>query len=115
MLSFAGEDINTNQMVAAIVANLWSSFEDKGFFSSNFLLLFLVYVWTASEVSFCVEPGCETMLFDFEKGRIVATKTSEFVLCVYGIDTPFGMLKSKATSLSEYLREPLETVMASNK
>jgi hypothetical protein len=29
MLAFAGEDINTNQMVAAIVANLWSSFEAK--------------------------------------------------------------------------------------
>ncbi len=75
MLAFAGEDINTNQMVAAIVANLWTSFEAK-------------------------EPGLETLLMDFDKGRVVATRTSQFVLCVVGtLQAPLGMLKSKGKFL----------------
>jgi hypothetical protein len=88
MLAFAGEDINTNQMVAAIVANLWSSFESK-------------------------EPGLETLLMDFEKGRVVATRTSQFVLCVVGtMQAPLGMLKSKAIALAEYLQGPMDLVLA---
>ncbi len=80
MLAFAGEDINSNQMVSAIVANLWTSFESK-------------------------ESGLECLLFDFEKGRVVACRTSQFVLCLYGgLDCPFGMLKSKAMALAEYLQ-----------
>ena len=28
MLAYSGEDMNTNQMCSAIVANVWSSFEN---------------------------------------------------------------------------------------
>ncbi len=90
MLAFAGEDINTNQMVAAIVANLWTSFEAK-------------------------EPGLETLLFDFDKGRVVATRTSQFVLCVVGtMDAPLGMVRSKALALAEYLQGPMDIVLANH-
>ncbi len=86
MLAFSGKDMISNQMVTAIVANLWSSFESK-------------------------EPGLVTMLFDFEKGRIAATRSSQFVLCVYGDEAvPLGMLKSKAESLAQYLAGPLDQV-----
>jgi hypothetical protein len=59
-------------------------------------------LWTSFETK---ESGLETLLFDFEKGRIVASRTSQFVLCLYGgIDCPFGMLKSKAMALAEHLQ-----------
>ena len=120
LLAFAGEDINTNQMVAAIVANLWTSFENK-------------------------QAGLETLLMDFDKGRVVATRTSQFVLCVVGtMQAPLGMLKnkyvcgscldcrsdllfagyvcfppfnlvlteSKAVALAEYLQGPMDLVLA---
>lgn len=86
MLAFAGEDINTNQMVAAVVANLWAQMESK-------------------------DPGMETMLLDFENGLIAAVKSSQFVLCMYGVNVPFGMLKLKATALAEYLQGPMDEVV----
>jgi hypothetical protein len=50
---------------------------------------------------------------DFEKGRVVATRTSQFVLCVVGtMQAPLGMLKSKAIALAEYLQGPMDLVLA---
>lgn len=38
------------------------------------------------------------MLFDFDKGRIAASRSSQFVLCLYGeASVPMGMLKSKVS------------------
>lgn len=90
LIAFAGEDINTNQMVAAVVANLWSQMENK-------------------------DAGMEAMLLDFEAGRIVAAKASQFVLCLYGVEVPYGMLKSKAVALAEHLTGPMEQVLANSK
>ena len=86
LLGFAGEDFNSNQMVAAVVANMWTQMESK-------------------------DPAMETMLLEFDKGRIAAVKTSDFVLCLYGAQVPVGMLKLKATALAEYLEGPLNTVI----
>lgn len=89
VLAFAGEDLSGNQMVAAVVANLWAQMEGK-------------------------DPGLQTMLMDLDKGRIAATKTSQFILCVYGgVEIPFGMLKSKAIALAQYLQAPLDEVVQS--
>jgi predicted regulator of Ras-like GTPase activity (Roadblock/LC7/MglB family) len=86
MLAFSGSDMVSNQMVTAIVANLWSAFESK-------------------------EPGLLTMLFDFERGRVAASRTSQFVLCVYGEETvPFGMLKCKTEALAQNLTVPMDQV-----
>lgn len=88
MIAYSGGDVIGNQMVTAIVANLWTSFQSK-------------------------EPGLVTLLFDFEKGRVAASRTSQFVLCVCGAETvPLGLLKAKAETLADYLQSPMDEVCA---
>jgi len=75
-----------NQMVTAIVANLWTAFENK-------------------------THGLVTLIMDFDKGRVAATRSSQFVLCVYGEESvALGVLKAKAESLAQYLSGPMDQV-----
>lgn len=88
MLAFSGHDVVATQMVAAIVANLCESFESR-------------------------DPGMVTMIFDFEKGRIGVTRSSQFLLCMYGAAVvPFGMLKNKVEVLGKALEGPMDEVCA---
>jgi len=79
------EDSNA-KIVAAIVSNLWSSFEKGG--------------------------ELEYQLIEFEEGKLLATKINKLLLCIYGDQSvEFGMLKTKAQSLRSYLEGPMKQIM----
>ncbi|ELR24421.1 Roadblock/LC7 domain containing protein [Acanthamoeba castellanii str. Neff] len=74
-------------VVAAIASNVWAQFQKLG------------------------NQDLEYMLFDCEQGRVVMTKVSTHLLCLYSDKSAeFGMLKRKAQVLREYLQEPLQQV-----
>jgi len=80
------QEDNTAKIVAAIVANIWSSFDKSG--------------------------ELEYQIVDNEEGRLVITKVSKLLLCIYGDNTvQVGMLKAKAQTLRNYLEEPLKQVL----
>merc|ERR1711939_930572 len=74
-------------VVAAIASNVWAQYQKLG------------------------NEDLEYMLFDCEQGRVVMTKVSTHLLCLYSDKSAeFGMLKRKAQVLREYLQEPLQQV-----
>jgi len=82
----APQEDNSAKIVAAIVANIWSTFEKGG--------------------------ELEYQIIDCEEGRLVVTKVSKLLLCIYGDTTvQVGMLKAKAQTLRNYLEEPLKQVL----
>eukprot|EP01127_Copromyxa_protea_P012253 TRINITY_DN3172_c0_g2_i1.p1 TRINITY_DN3172_c0_g2~~TRINITY_DN3172_c0_g2_i1.p1 ORF type:complete len:129 (-),score=27.49 TRINITY_DN3172_c0_g2_i1:54-440(-) len=80
LLACAGDD---GRVVAAIFANIWSSFEDRS--------------------------SLEYILCELENGRVCMTKvTPSILLVVYGKpEAQLGMLKHKASLLKKYFEEPL--------
>mmetsp|Transcript_21324 Transcript_21324/g.53783 ORF Transcript_21324/g.53783 Transcript_21324/m.53783 type:complete len:120 (+) Transcript_21324:120-479(+) len=83
LLACSAGDPQRAKLIAAIVANVWTSFD------------------TPSE-------GLDTLIIDNKEGRLALMQIGQLLLCVYGDNTvPFGMLKAKTRSLHGYLSEEL--------
>ncbi|KAL6073135.1 Ragulator complex protein lamtor2 [Balamuthia mandrillaris] len=68
-------------------------------------------IWAQYQRARGEDSDLEYILMDCEQGRVVVTKVSTLLLCIYSDSTAqFGMLKQKAQTLREYLREPLQQV-----
>jgi len=82
----APQEDSIAKIVAAIVANIWSSFEKGG--------------------------ELEYQLIECEEGKLIITRVSKLLLCIYGDRTvEFGMLKAKAHTLRSYLEGPLAQIL----
>ncbi|EGG17492.1 guanine nucleotide-binding protein subunit beta-like protein 1 [Cavenderia fasciculata] len=78
-------DHNTAKIVSAISSSIWTSYNRN--------------------------DELQYQLVDCEEGRLVITKVAKLLLCIYAEPTvEFGLLKTKATKLREYLQEPLSQV-----
>ncbi|KAF2076244.1 hypothetical protein CYY_002422 [Polysphondylium violaceum] len=76
---------NTSKVISAITSNIWTSYNRT--------------------------KDLQYQLIDCEEGKFVVTKVASLLLCVYSDATiEFGLLKSKAQKLREYLQEPLSKV-----
>eukprot|EP01104_Vermistella_antarctica_P001510 TRINITY_DN11569_c0_g1_i1.p1 TRINITY_DN11569_c0_g1~~TRINITY_DN11569_c0_g1_i1.p1 ORF type:complete len:125 (+),score=24.12 TRINITY_DN11569_c0_g1_i1:26-376(+) len=83
----ASGDTSSSQVIAAIVANIWHSFEKSG--------------------------NLDVMLLDYEGHKMAVAEVSKLLLCVYGdASIEFGVLKAKTDTLRNYLREPLSQVIS---
>lgn len=72
-------------VVAAIAANIWNSYDRLE-----------------------TEEPLEFSLIENERGRVVLTRVSEFLLCLYGEQkAEMGMMRAKAEALANYLKGPL--------
>ncbi|KYQ94499.1 putative mitogen-activated protein binding protein interacting protein [Tieghemostelium lacteum] len=80
-----GLDHNITKIVSAITANIFISYNRNN--------------------------DLEYQLIDCEEGRFIVTRVASLLLCIYSDSTvEFGLLKTKATKLREYLQEPLSNV-----
>jgi len=87
LLAFSGNPIA--KTIAAIIANIWSEYTER---SQGSVL--------------------EYQIIDCEEGRVVVTRVSKLLVCVCGdLKSEFGMLKSKATVLRNYLEAPLSQIV----
>eukprot|EP01095_Lingulamoeba_sp_RSL-Kostka_P000603 TRINITY_DN1087_c0_g1_i1.p1 TRINITY_DN1087_c0_g1~~TRINITY_DN1087_c0_g1_i1.p1 ORF type:complete len:117 (-),score=43.22 TRINITY_DN1087_c0_g1_i1:282-632(-) len=85
LLAVAGDDSKADE-IAAISCNIWVSYEENG-------------------------QELDILLIDCEQGTLAITRVSELILCLVGSeDVKPGLLKLKATSLRQYLEEPLMEV-----
>merc|ERR1711990_738186 len=84
LVALAAEDRDKARNMAAIVSNIWSSYEHGS------------------------EEGLECLLIGNEEGRIAIMKASKTLVCIVGEhDVGFGMLKAKVHALVDKLEPPL--------
>ncbi|KAB7506206.1 Ragulator complex protein LAMTOR2 [Armadillidium nasatum] len=95
LLSYSGKGEGDGQVIAAIVSNIWSVYEESG-------------------QSALLEDKLNFLLLDCENGRVCVTRVADVLLCLYAEPwVGLGILKTKAEALAQYLDEPIHHIASS--
>ncbi|KAI9203638.1 uncharacterized protein BJ171DRAFT_509153 [Polychytrium aggregatum] len=96
LLAFAGGDDRFAKIIAAVVTNIWSTYQKN----------------TCVEAESASAPGqLQTLLLECEEGRVALTRVDKLLLCLVGSnETEFGILRMKANALRSHMEEPLSQI-----
>ncbi|KAI7872350.1 hypothetical protein BDF14DRAFT_1961277 [Spinellus fusiger] len=98
LLAFAADNGRRAKIIAAIAANVWSTY--KQHCSSDTFL--------AGDSS-----GLNSVIIQCEEGTVFVMSISTMLLCLVGEATvDLGMLRAKAQALARHLEEPLLSVIS---
>ena len=90
LVSFTSHSQKDSKRLAAIMGNIWTSYDRIGHSSFN-------------------DDQPKSILFDYDEGRVALTAIGDFLLCLKGHkDNKFTSYKAKSEKLVKYLMKPLE-------
>lgn len=93
LLARAGGDSSEAVTIAALASTIWNNYQRYGNSALH-------------------EDKLKSAVIQSQEAKLVVRDLSSVLICVYADgDIPTGMLKKKANSIAEFLREPLELIL----
>ncbi|KAF8569858.1 hypothetical protein P879_02618 [Paragonimus westermani] len=94
LLAFTSSTDENERSKAAIAANIWNIYQRH---------------LEASE-----SDTVQEIMLEFTEGRLIISKVASLLLCLHGTkEVPLGMLRAKANTLIQNLKEPLTELTTS--